>query len=121
MCSPSTGSESARQPPASPIPTDAKLERERAREAERAWRSQRDDLQHELEAARLQHAEALLKQREDAAAQVRGAQRALADAEEEVERTRRELSAGFLLQKQELEQRWRGQVRRSPWGRHAAL
>jgi hypothetical protein len=29
-----------------------------------------------------------------------------------VERQRRELSAGFLLQGQELEQKWRGQVRR---------
>lgn len=38
-------------------------------------------------------------------------QRSLAEAEEEVERQRRELSAGFMLQSQELEQKWRSQVR----------
>lgn len=58
---------------------DAKLERDRTRESERAWRSQREELQQRLEAAKLEHAAALLKQREDAA----GHQRALQVRSEE--------------------------------------
>jgi hypothetical protein len=92
------------------LQTDTKLAREGAREAESTWRAQRDDLQQRLETLKLDHADALLAQREEAAAQLRAAQRRIAEAEEEVERQRRELAAGFLLHSQELEQRWRGEA-----------
>lgn len=53
---------------------DVKLERERAQESEAAWRGQREELQQRLEALQLEHAEALVRQREEAAAHVRSLQ-----------------------------------------------
>jgi len=58
-------------PPPTHTQTDTKLERDRAHESESAWRAQREELQQQLEALRLEHAEALVRQREEAAVQMR--------------------------------------------------
>lgn len=143
---------------------DVKMERVKCQEAEQGFQARRAELQQQLEAVKLSHAEALLQQREqheqqNRALQVRHArllehrrmpgynsssvplmlvishsrwfckllliellyspaycnsmyimQRAVAEAEEELERQRRELSAGFLLQSQQLEHKYRQQA-----------
>lgn len=82
---------------------EAQLERRRAADAAQGFSLKTKELQQRLEQERAAKAAALLEQKEQYEQQRHSLQRLLADAEEQLERQRREMSAGFLLQAQQLD------------------
>jgi hypothetical protein len=79
------------------------VERERTAEAATGFNLKLQQLQERLQQEQRTHSTELLQQRQQHEQQKHGLQRLLAEAEEQLERQRRELSAGFLLQAQQLE------------------
>jgi hypothetical protein len=83
--------------------TDAQLDRQRAADAAAGFNLKLQQLQERLQQEQRTRSTELLQQRQQHEQQKHGLQRLLAEAEEQLERQRRELSAGFLLQAQQLE------------------
>lgn len=82
---------------------DARVERQRSADAATGYSHRIQQLQQQLDQERGSKAAALLEQQEQHQAQKHQLQALLAEAEEHLERQRRELSAGFLLQAQQIE------------------
>lgn len=85
------------------LSTDAQLQRQRSAEAAAGFNLKLQQLQERLQQEQHARSAELLQQRQQHEQQMHGLQRLLAEAEEQMERQRRELSAGFLLQAQQLE------------------
>lgn len=78
--------------------SDVRVERQRSADAAAGYSHKLQSLQQQLDQERSAKASALLQQQEAFQQQKHQLQALLAEAEDQLERQRRELSAGFLLQ-----------------------
>jgi hypothetical protein len=85
------------------VHADIRVERQRSADAATGFTHKAQQLQQQLDQERSSKAAALLAQQEQFQQQKHHLQALLAEAEDQLERQRRELSAGFLLQAQQIE------------------
>lgn len=88
------------------LTTEAKVQQQRATDAATGFNLKCQELQERIEQERSSQVAALREQKEHYEQQKHSLQRLLAEAEEQLDRQRRELSAGFLLQAQQLEAKY---------------
>ncbi|KAG1664519.1 hypothetical protein FOA52_007783 [Chlamydomonas sp. UWO 241] len=100
--------------------SELRLERARYSEAEFLAQAKRTELQRHLEDERVTHAEAMLRQREEAEQQRRALQRVLTETQEELSHQRRDMAGASAMQAAHLEAKYKMQADAAHQARFAA-